>query len=54
MDELIPKIKQENKQVNLPEIISDTNPIPLKNLEKWQKLQYLMKEEITLNEKSIL
>ena len=37
--------------INISEI-KNTNPIPKKNLERWQKLQFLMKEEVTLNEKS--
>lgn len=46
---------QENTEINMnfSEIISDSNPVPKKNLERWQVLQLLMKEEITLNEKSI-
>lgn len=47
-------ISTQDQEINLnfSEVITESNPMPKKNLERWQKLQLLMKEEITLNEKS--
>lgn len=42
-----------NKIVDIEKFLSDNNHKSSKNLERWQKLQELIKEEITLNEKSI-
>lgn len=42
------------KIIDIDKLISDNNNKVSKNLQRWQKLQELIKEEITLNEKSKL
>lgn len=40
------------KIIDIDKLIMDNNHKVSKNLQRWQKLQELIKEEITLNEKS--
>jgi len=46
-------MEPNEKKIDIDKLISDTNHKVSKNLNRWQKLQVLIKEEITLNEKSI-
>jgi hypothetical protein len=43
---------KNHKIIDIDKLISNNNHNVPKNLQRWQKLQELIKEEITLNEKS--